>query len=157
MAPRRTMVTGRRAQRGFTLLELLVVIAVLMVLMGLSIAVMVNLLAKQRKEQTVQTLKALHGLCELYTRDTGITPTTMTDFLTRAQSFPDTNRQLRALPTITYSGGAIIAVRDGWGTPINFDPNTNITGGFFGKGPYFWSYGRYGPNGAPKDYVLSFE
>ena len=66
----------RDRQRGFTLLELLVVLAILGLLIGLVAPRALNLLATSKVKITQQSIERLAGVLDIYKLDVGSYPTT---------------------------------------------------------------------------------
>jgi len=66
----------RRAQAGFTLLELLVVLAILGLLVGLVAPAVMRQLGSAKEKIAVQSIERLGGVLDIYKLDVGIYPTT---------------------------------------------------------------------------------
>jgi|GEM_PF-5373303 len=133
-------------RRAFTLLEILVVIAIIIILASIALYVGQKVITGSRISQTSTVLVTVSGIQNDYTRETNRMPTDMSDFLTKAMSFPASDKQLRSLPRerLTWSGGNVTGVIDAWGNPLRFFPNTASGGTYYGRGPYFQSAGPDG-------------
>lgn len=66
----------QRRQRGFTLLELLVVLAILGLLIGLVAPAALRQLGSAKEKIAHQTIERLGGILDIYKLDVGIYPTT---------------------------------------------------------------------------------
>lgn len=77
-APHRIDITagGRRRQRGFTLLELLVVLAILGLLIGLVAPAALRQLGSAKEKIAHQSIERLESVLDIYKLDVGSYPTT---------------------------------------------------------------------------------
>ena len=72
----RTRKARRRAQRGFTLVELLVVLAILGLLIALVAPALIRQLGSAKHKIAQQSIERLAGILDLYRLDVGTYPTT---------------------------------------------------------------------------------
>jgi prepilin-type N-terminal cleavage/methylation domain-containing protein len=159
-----------RNSRGFTLIEMLVVILVIVILIGIGLAVGEQVKASSELALTKSELKGLQGALEWYEHKTaGQVPTDMLAFLEGYQrlhayqitSGPNTgnwvqhknfltNLPASAVIMGTFPGPGsgttqnmtgVIEILDGFGNPIQFVPATNtIANNDFGQIPSTYPY-----------------
>jgi prepilin-type N-terminal cleavage/methylation domain-containing protein len=135
-----------RTARGFTLIEILVVISIIIILVGTVLAIGAQVRVKSQIHQTKVTLKALDSALKEYMATGGAEPAdaSTTDFVTKFNTIPACKRILGGLP-----GGGTVS--DGFGNAIIYHQATSMS-----KPGYFQSNG---PNGLPNDSddIFSYE
>jgi general secretion pathway protein G len=130
----KTMVKGPQGRRGFTMVEMVVVVGIIMILAGVTVAVGVALKRKGADALTRTTLKSLDGAMGELLKSSP-EPNDL-NWYRALQSLPDGAKVLKAQgPRNTGS-----AVLDGYGSPIHYIPSAPPTKPM----GYFWSYGSDG-------------
>ncbi|HEY4330476.1 MAG TPA: prepilin-type N-terminal cleavage/methylation domain-containing protein [Phycisphaerae bacterium] len=123
--------TPRR--RGFTLVEILIVVGIIVILASIGIAIGVAVKRQSAEKQTRTTMETLRGLMSTYLGshpDPG-----SANWFQALRAEPDTAKGLASLPGMTKSPPE---VDDGYGNGIQYFPPAA------GKAGYFWSYGADG-------------
>ena len=69
----------KRNKKGFTLIELIVVIAILGILAALAIPRFTGTLKSSKEKTDLATIRVIESAVQLYTAETGGTPTTIDD------------------------------------------------------------------------------
>ncbi|HIF9081638.1 TPA: pilin [Photobacterium damselae] len=77
-----------KGQKGFTLIELMIVVAIIGVLSAVAIPAYKNYVSKSEASSALATLKALVTPAELYIQENGALTTTITDIGTTANANP---------------------------------------------------------------------
>ncbi|MDD4320226.1 MAG: prepilin-type N-terminal cleavage/methylation domain-containing protein [Acidaminococcaceae bacterium] len=138
-----------KGKKGFTLIELVIVIAILGILAGIAIPRFLNATATARGARIVADLRTIDSAIVIYNAKTGKLPTADTDLTTAATGdTPTTFQLLAAWPvpakgsavfpakpttTVTIPDDATYAITDGRGT-INAKTATDLAEGGAGYG-----------------------
>ncbi|MCG2714208.1 MAG: prepilin-type N-terminal cleavage/methylation domain-containing protein [Candidatus Omnitrophica bacterium] len=112
-------------KRGFTLIEIMIVVAILMVLIGLAIPNILRSRSVANEGVAVANLKILSDACQLYHANRGAFPETLLE-LAMPISNPPYIDQL--LGSGSKQGYGFIYVLNGLGFTVNANP-TSILGG----------------------------
>ena len=102
-----------RARRGFTLIELVVVIAILGILAGLAIPRFLDATATARGSRIVADMRTIDSAIVIYNAKTGSLPTTSAQLTTSASGANPTSYQLLASWPVAPSGDAIVTLTTG--------------------------------------------
>lgn len=94
-----TRTTGIHNQRGFTLIEVMVVVVILGILAGIVVPKLLDRPEEARHTKAILQIKSIEGALALYKLDNGL--------------FPSTDQGLAALVTKPESGRIPIKYRDG--------------------------------------------
>jgi len=129
-------------RRGFTLIEIMVVVAIIVILIGIVVAVGSYVKGSSQLKQTTTTFAALEGAMQDYLKDNPEPPPTK--WFVALKSDAKTAATLETLPG--YKNGQIL---DGYGSPIVYVPSTTVNGTV--KGGYFVSPGPDGRMGNAAD------
>ena len=117
---------SRPGARGFTVLEMMVVISIIVILTAMVIAVGMSVKTNSQRKLTTVTLKALQTLYTSYLQEmgraantsdaNGSTVSTTLSFLTNAALMPQLKGSLNAIPASAFVSST--TVNDGFGNPI---------------------------------------
>jgi len=83
------MISRLRARRGFTLIELVVVILILAILAALIVPRVVGRTDDAKRAKAASDIKTLSGLLQLYKTDVGLYPESLLDLRTRPSEGAD--------------------------------------------------------------------
>lgn len=160
-------------KRGFTLVEMMVVVAVLVILFGIGIAIGPEIIDAGEEQLTIGTMRSLEGILEDYTSRVGAPVNNVGDFprdwsgtiyeITSAGEAEDKSIQqfyiaTKAIPDIeqgTYASMPTTLfteedeIIDGWQVPLIYCATTESTGNYFSflptyDRPFFASAGADG-------------
>ena len=155
-------VRNGRDRRGFTLIEILVVISIIIILVGTVLAVGTQMRANAQVKQTRATLQALNSALIAYMADgnaepNGADPTIalsgqlgtaiiFTQFVADLQSSASSKKVILSLPMASYGAGGR-SINDGFGYAILYMKSNTATG----RAGYFQSAGADGVMGTGDD------
>ena len=120
-------------RRGFTLVEILVVIAIIIILVAMVVTIGTSVRISAHIKQTKATLRSLESANAAYKLDFGTdvivsptavtdtAPTQYTDFAGMLMQDPAAKRGLLGLPPSVLQTGTTTSVIDGFGNPIWFE------------------------------------
>jgi general secretion pathway protein G len=114
MQLRRT--TRQVTRRGFTLMEILVVVAIIVVLAGVGIVYLLPKVDEAREGVAKGQIKAISNACEMYKLSNGDWPVTIEAL---------TEMQPNGAPPLLKAD----AIVDPWGNPYGYDPSGQNNGG----------------------------
>jgi prepilin-type N-terminal cleavage/methylation domain-containing protein len=124
----------RRAGRGFTLIEIMIVVGIIVILAGIGLAVGLQVKRSSADQQTKATMKALDGAMGAYLKEN---KEPGSDWFQALQSYPDSKRVLQSLK-LHFSAAAVPdGVLDGYGSMIEYmksNPPKQPNGFFRSKG-----------------------
>ena len=112
-------------RRGFTLIEIMIVVAILMVLIGLAIPNILRSRSVANEGVAVANLKTISDACQLYHSNRGVFPETLLEL-----ALPDSNPPYidQLLASGSKQGYGFIYALNGLGFTVNANP-TGILGG----------------------------
>ncbi len=134
--------------RGFTLVEILIVISIIVILVATVMAIGTNIRAGAQIRQTKLTLTTLQAALDKYINEGNAQPgdNSATDFVGKFRSTPDIWKVVEKLPT--QGSGASVSFNDGFGTPIKYFTGNSTSAGAIknqsDKNGYFVSGGPDG-------------
>ena len=131
----------RRRQRGFTLLELLVVLAILGLLIGLVAPAALRQLESSKEKIAHQSIERIAGVLDIYKLDVGAYPTTEQGLLAMIDRPSGVTRW-----NGPYLKGANVP-EDPWGRPFIYHNPSQRTGHEYD----LYSFGRTGQPGGTGD------
>jgi prepilin-type N-terminal cleavage/methylation domain-containing protein len=121
----------RSPARGFTLIEILIVIAVILILASIAVVIGIGVQGASRERTTKATFKILDAAMSAFLKDHP--EPTAANWVAALQAYPETASAI----STKVSAGPPPVVLDGWGRPIQYVPSTAAR-----KVGYFKSDGR---------------
>jgi type II secretion system protein G len=148
----------KRSQRGFTLLELLVVVAIIGIIVAISVANYMNAIEKARQRQTMANMRSISTAVEIYLADWNAYPPSAAYTLPSGLSLPTTPIGVKLSGYIYPTYMNRVPMVDGWNswfvyssTPTSYNDyclGSNAKGGLPDASP------KYGPTTSFTDDIL---
>ena len=118
-----------KGKKGFTLIELVIVIAILGILAGIAIPRFLDATATARGAKIVADLRTIDSAIVIYNAKTGIMPTEASQLTTATTADAPTNFQLLASWPVPSKGSAIFPAKPAESITIATDAAYTITSG----------------------------
>jgi general secretion pathway protein G len=136
-------------QRGFTLIEILVVVAIIVILVGAVIAIGSNIRSSSMRQATQGELQALEAAAEAYRLERGDLPASFGDgtYFGILMSDPASRKAVQKINPVLFDDAKNpTRVNDSWGNRIQYQP-----AGPNGSPPLRGYFFSCGPNGSAND------
>lgn len=115
-------------KRGFTLVEIMIVVAIMMILVGMSIPFILRSRSVANEGAAVANLKAISDACQLYHSNRGSYPDSLQDL-----ALPNSNPPYidSALASGSKQGYDFIYAKIDLGFTVNANPNSVLRGRYY--------------------------
>ncbi len=111
----------KKRNRGFSLIELLIVVAIIGIIAAIAIPNLLNAIQRAKQKRTMADMRSIGEAIETYQVDMNIYP--QSDTISQLRTVLEQDQYMKKVPTL-----------DGWGTELKYEKGTqNYTLQSFGK------------------------